>query len=62
MIVSNPGGGKRKLAWQKRNNDLIRALRDERNDLLSYVKTLERTIANLQKPPHKDLTRRGQSG
>jgi hypothetical protein len=31
MIVSNPGGGERPYAWQKRVNDLIRALRDERN-------------------------------
>ena len=33
MIVSNPGDGERPHAWQKRVNDLIRALRDERNEL-----------------------------
>jgi len=31
MIVSNPGSGERRLGWQKVVNDLIRALRDERN-------------------------------
>jgi len=35
MIVSNPGNGDRPHAWQKRVNDLIRALRDERNELSS---------------------------
>lgn len=29
MIVSNPGGGERPHAWQKRVNDLIRSQRDE---------------------------------
>ena len=33
MIVSNPGGKFRQPGWQKRVNDLIRALRDERNRL-----------------------------
>lgn len=33
MIVSNPTGTVRPNAWQKRVNDLIRALRDERNEL-----------------------------
>jgi hypothetical protein len=28
MIISNPGGGERPHAWQKRVNDLIRAQRD----------------------------------
>ena len=33
MIVSNPQGSMQKPGWQKRVNDLIRALRDERNEL-----------------------------
>lgn len=35
MLVSNPQGAFRTDGdgWQKRVNDLIRALRDERNDL-----------------------------
>lgn len=33
MIVSNPGNGERKQGWQREVNDLIRALRDERNGL-----------------------------
>lgn len=33
MIVSNPGGTPRADDWKKQVNDLIRALRDERNDL-----------------------------
>src|SRR4029077_20927596 len=37
MLVSNPGQGKRPYAWQKRVNDLIRALRDERNELRRAV-------------------------
>lgn len=39
MIVSNPGDGVRPHAWQKRVNDLIRALRDERNELQQIFDT-----------------------
>lgn len=42
MLVSNPGGGERPHAWQRRVNDLIRALRDERNSLLGQVRSYER--------------------
>lgn len=41
MIVSNPGGGERQQAWQKRVNDLIRALRDERNELRAALSSME---------------------
>lgn len=36
MLVSNPQGAMRQDGdgWQRRVNDLIRALRDERNELL----------------------------
>jgi hypothetical protein len=37
MLVSNPGQDERPHAWQKRVNDLIRALRDERNELWRAV-------------------------
>lgn len=39
MIVSNPQGVLRKDGdgWQKRVNDLIRALRDERNELKTQL-------------------------
>ena len=33
MMVSNPDGLKRPDDWRKQVNDVIRALRDERNDL-----------------------------
>jgi hypothetical protein len=41
MLVSNPGGGERQHAWQKRVNDLIRALRDERASLRRWVADLQ---------------------
>jgi hypothetical protein len=39
MLVSNPQGQLRKDGdgWQRRINDLIRALRDERNDLAKRI-------------------------
>ena len=45
MIVSNPGGGERPHAWQKRVNDLIRALRDERNRLHQMVDAMTDKLA-----------------
>lgn len=33
MLVSNPTGNPLPVDWKRRVNDLIRALRDERNDL-----------------------------
>ncbi len=44
MLVSNPNGELRKDGdgWQKRVNDLIRSLRDERNKLQSEVETLKK--------------------
>lgn len=63
MIVSNPNGSMRKDGdgWQRRVNDLIRALRDERNDLLRSVKILEGAVTaekNANKP-ERPLRRRG---
>ena len=40
MIVSNPQNTMQKPGWQKRVNDLIRALRDERNDLRGAARNL----------------------
>lgn len=34
MMVSNPQDAMRRDGWQRRVNDLIRALRDERNELV----------------------------
>ena len=45
MIVSNPGNRERPHAWQKRVNDLIRALRDERNRLHEMVDVLTTKVA-----------------
>lgn len=53
MVVSNPGDGPRPHAWQKRVNDLIRALRDERND---YRERMCRAIDELS---HADLRASG---
>jgi hypothetical protein len=47
MIVSNPGLGDRPRAWQKRVNDLIRALRDERNATQSRLAAVEKENAVL---------------
>ena len=45
MIVSNPQGKFQSPGWQKRVNDLIRALRDERNSLTAENKAMrEATI------------------
>jgi hypothetical protein len=38
MLVSNPSGVIQSEGWKKRVNDLIRALRDERNDLRQRLK------------------------
>ncbi len=49
MLVSNPQGQLRKDGdgWQRRVNDLIRALRDERNELLASLR-LASTDARLR--------------
>jgi hypothetical protein len=39
MIVSNPGGGERQHAWQKRVNDFIRAQQDEITRLKAFGET-----------------------
>lgn len=42
MLVSNPQNVLRKNGWQKRVNDTIRALRDERNELRAALASTER--------------------
>lgn len=46
MLISNPQGSMRKDGdgWQKRVNDLIRALRDERNELLEALKIAQEYV------------------
>lgn len=46
MLVSNPQGALRKDGdgWQQRVNDLIRALRDERNTLRATIATVSRIL------------------
>ena len=48
MLVSNPAGKLRTVGWQKRVNDLIRALRDERNAAADRIKALEATLRKAQ--------------
>lgn len=48
MVVTNPGDKPRRDGWQKCVNDLIRALRDERNGLLETIAEL-RTEHRLEK-------------
>lgn len=42
MLVSNPQDGVRAPGWQKRVNDLIRALRDERNKMREALEAAEK--------------------
>lgn len=56
MLVSNPGGGERPHAWQKRVNDLIRAQRDTILALQSRLTAAEAEVARLGTAPFPDET------
>lgn len=61
MIVSNPQGKLRTDGdgWQRRVNDLIRALKDERNGLREDIERLKCIVAAHVKPKPKDLRKLG---
>lgn len=47
MLVSNPAGEMRHVGWQKRVNDLIRALRDERDTLRADNERLRQALIDV---------------